>query len=235
MVKIAAKLCLTIDVLEEISFVFHGFGLKGWNLEILQRRWKVFHIVSLRQVHSDKFIYVDQAPSSPPRADGVVTDQPFLMLIVKTADCLPILLADPKRKGVAAVHCGWRGTAQRIAEKAVRLLEERCGCDPRSLRAGLGPCIGPSCYEVGEDVRQAFLRGALPADVFRPVAGRPGKYSLDLAAANIFQLKRAGLQESHIGRSDLCTHCRPDLCSFRRDSSRAGRALNFIGFSDSRG
>jgi len=228
-----AEPTLTLPLLERIPFLFHGFGLKGWGVKNLQRRWEAFRVVSLRQVHSDRVVVVDTVPASPPQADGAVTDRPFLFLVVKTADCLPLLLADPDRKAVAAVHCGWRGTAQRIAEKAVRLLQDRCGCDPGSLRAGLGPCIGPACYEVGEDVRQVFVRASLPLDVFRPVPGRPEKYLLDLAAANIFQLKRAGLHETHLGRFDFCTHCRPDLCSYRRDPLQPGRTINFIGFASS--
>ena len=224
----------TLPVLDEISSLIYGFGKKGWSLGHLRRAWAEFRVVSLKQVHSDRVVFLQDTPPSPPRADGAVTGRPFLFLVVKTADCLPLLLADPDRRGVAAVHCGWRGTAQGIAEKAVRLLQERCGCDPRSLRAGLGPCIGPSCYEVGEDVRQAFLRGSLPLDVFRPAPGGRGKYFLDLAAANVFQLKRAGLQESHLGLSGLCTHCRPDFCSYRRDPVQAGRSINFIGFTDGR-
>ncbi len=227
----AADPVLTLPLLDGLPFIFHGFGLKGWGLRNLKRRWEAFRAVTLRQVHSDRVVYVKDVPPSPPQADGLVTDQPFLFLVVKTADCLPLLLADPEKRAVAAVHCGWRSTAQGIAEKAVRLLEERCGCDPRHLRAGLGPCIGPACYEVGQDVRQAFLRASLPPDVFQPAQGAPQKYYLDLAAANIFQLKRAGLQPAHLGRFPLCTHCRPELCSYRRDPLQPGRSINFIGLA----
>jgi YfiH family protein len=228
------RLWYTLPVLDEIPFLLYGFGKKGLSLGRLRRAWPEFHIASLKQVHSDRVVFLQDTPPSPPRADGAVTDRPLLFLIVKTADCLPLLLADPEKGTVAAVHCGWRGTARGIAGKAVRLLQQRCGCDPRSLRAGLGPCIGPSCYEVGEDVRQAFLRGSLPLDVFKPAPAGRGKYFLDLAAANIFQLKRAGLQEPHIDLCGLCTHCRPDLCSYRRDPIQTSRAINFIGFTDGR-
>jgi len=224
---------LTLPLLEEVRFLFHGFGLKGWSLHNLKRRWGAFRAVTLRQVHSDRVIYVDQVPASPPQADGAFTDRPFLFLVVKTADCLPLLLADPEKRVAAALHCGWKGTAQRITEKAVRLLQERFGCDPRSLRAGLGPCIGPDCYEVGEDVREVFRQACLPLDVFRPASGPPGRYLLDLAAANIFQLRQAGLREAHLGRFFFCTHCRPDLCSYRRDPLQPGRSINFIGLSAS--
>jgi YfiH family protein len=231
--KRPAEQTLALPLLEQFPFIFHGFGLKGWGMKNLQRRWEAFRVVSLRQVHSDRVVVVDDVPFSPPQADGAVTDRPFLFLVVKTADCLPLLLADPDRKAVAAVHCGWRGTAQRIAEKAVQLLQDRYGCRPAALRAGLGPCIGPGCYEVGEDVRQVFIRASLPLDVFRPTAGRPEKYFLDLAGANLFQLKRAGLGEEHLGRFEVCTHCRPQLCSYRRDPLQPGRTINFIGFASS--
>ena len=223
----------TSAILDRIPGFFHGFGTRRFDACALSRhrRGRRFRLVTLDQVHSDTIRFFDRPTRRRRRGDALVTARPDLLLAVKTADCLPLLLADPEKRVVAAVHCGWRGTAQRIAERTVRSLQDRYGCKPSDLRAGLGPRIGARCYEVGEDVRRALRESGLPVRFFRARRGRPGKYSFDLAAANVFQLKRAGLKDRHIDRIDLCTHCRPDLCSYRRDPLHPGRMINFIGYS----
>ncbi len=230
-------LFLTSSLLETIPGLIHGFGMKGCGVrDILGRRTKsVFRLVTLNQVHSDTIRFYSRLPRIRRKGDALATDRPLLLLAVKTADCLPILMTDPKTGTAAAVHCGWRGTAARLAEKTVRVLAEAYGCRPSNLRAALGPCIGPRCYEVGEDVRLAFRKSGLPLRVFRPLRGRPGQYVLDLAEANRRQLVRAGLKERNIDPIRLCTHCRPDLCSYRREPARAGRQISFIGYDGAQG
>jgi len=151
---------------------------------------------------------------------------PRLLLGVETADCLPILIVDPRRRAVAAAHAGWRGTASGVAARAVEALVA-AGSHPEDLLAALGPSIGPCCYEVGEELRAAF--GPTGAALFRP--GPRGRPHLDLRAANLGQLVAAGLRPHHIHEVGDCTACRADLYySYRRDGAGAGRMINFVGW-----
>jgi YfiH family protein len=182
-------------------------------------------LLLLRQVHGAR---VENAPwEGRPEADAGVASAPGLVLGIETADCLPVLLVDPRRRVLAAAHAGWRGTAAGVTRAAVRALIA-AGSDPADLRAALGPGIGPCCYEVGDDVRAAF--GEAGAAFFRP--GPRGRLHLDVRAANRAQLMDAGLRPEHVDSVQECTFCRPDLYySWRRDGKAAGRMINFVGFT----
>jgi polyphenol oxidase len=182
-------------------------------------------LLLLRQVHGAQ---VWRAPwDGRPDGDAAVALSPGALIGIQTADCLPVLLADPRRRIVGAAHAGWRGTAAGVVTRLVAVLQ-REGSRPADLIAGLGPAIGPCCYEVGEDVRTAL--GPLAATAFRP--GPRGRPHLDLRAANRQQLLAAGLCRENIHAIDVCTACRPDLYhSYRRDGSAAGRMISYIGFS----
>ena len=131
------------------------------------------------------------------------------------------------RRAVAAAHAGWRGTAAGVARAAVGALLAG-GSRPEDLVAATGPCIGPCCYEVGDELRAAF--GEKGAEFFRP--GPRGRPHLDVRAANERQLREAGIAESRIHRVADCTRCRADLYhSYRRDGKGAGRMINFVGFA----
>jgi len=184
--------------------------------------------VLLDQIHSDIVHIIKDAPSDRPRGDALVTNVPGLLLVIKTADCLPLLLMDERLRVVAAVHAGWRGTRSRIVQKTVGAMKTRFGTNPADIIAAPGPCIGPACYEVGEDVRSAFLSAEFPDDLFVP-AGRPAKYFLDLDAANALQLRSAGVPPGPPLRSSACTHCDPGLHSYRRDRDTSRRMFSFIG------
>ncbi|MBP5231652.1 MAG: peptidoglycan editing factor PgeF [Clostridia bacterium] len=193
------------------------------------------------QAHTDRVLTVGEPergvgiskPKFPFGVDGLVTASPDLLLSVRTADCVPILLADPYAGVCAAVHAGWRGTAAGIAAVAVGEMG-RSGADPARILAALGPCAGPDCYEVGEDVRQAFALSFPGSDpFFRPKDPEAGsgdpKYLLDMAGANRARLIRAGLTEDHISVCGLCTHCRTDLFfSHRAMGIRRGTMSAFI-------
>lgn len=188
-------------------------------------------VVRLEQVHSADVLVVDRAPSERLRGDALVTDSPGFFLVVKTADCLPLFLFDEERRVVAAVHAGWRGTARMIARAAVATMGLRFGSRPEALTAAFGPCIGPSCYEVGEDVVRAFAGGEPPGSIFSPMPEKPGRFHLDLRAANRAQLEGAGVLSRRIFSVDVCTHCEPDLLSWRRDRDSSARLYNFIGLT----
>jgi YfiH family protein len=222
---------LTIPRLDRIPWLVHGFGTQDWKLRDFQdcADWRHFKIVWLDQVHSDEIQFIDKIPRHRAKGDALATALPGVFLIIKTADCLPLFLVDESRRIIAAVHCGWKGTQKRVAERTVRELGTHYGCEPSSLLAALGPCIGPGCYEVGEDVRQGFKSAHFPLEVFRPHPQRSGKYFLDLLFATRLQLRGQGLEEKNIFSLSVCTHCDARLLSYRRDRDQRARLFNFIG------
>ncbi len=187
-------------------------------------------LVGLNQVHGAEVLLVDRPPEALPpeherRCDASVSDRPDVVLAVRTADCVPILLASREPAAVAAVHAGWRGTLDGVVARAVEALGEHFGCRPDGLLAAIGPCIGPEAFEVGPEVFEPF------ADRFdRTVALRSGGHlAVDLVAANRDWLGRAGLRPDRIESLDLCTFKRSDLFySHRRDHGRTGRQMAFI-------
>jgi YfiH family protein len=149
------------------------------------------------QVHGRDVVRVDDDSTPRPRCDVLITDAPSRTLMLRFADCTPVLVADPKRKAIAAVHAGWRGSAVRAASAAVSGLADAFGSNPRDLIAGIGPAIGPCCYTVGADVELAFSD--------RPGLLRDGR--LDLWEANRIALIEAGVPEDQIELASVCTQC----------------------------
>ncbi len=210
-------------------------------------------LVTLRQIHSDIIHAVSERPEQILTGDGLITAAPGLLLAVQTADCLPLLLLDSRRKVVGAVHAGWRGTLKRIAQKAVGAMRQRFGSEPGDICALLGPAIGACCYQVGDEIREQFesqfaygselFHETIESDVVRerypllfmtaraPGHGEPGrKLFLDLAAANRRQLMDCGLKESSISTLRLCTDCRQDLFfSYRGAKGPTGRQMGVVG------
>ncbi len=211
-------------------------------------------LCTLRQIHSDVIHRLDAPPEDAPRGDAAITRAPGLLLAVQTADCLPILLADTKRRAVAAVHAGWRGTLKRIAAKALGRMQMVYGTRPADVVAVLGPAIGRCCYEVGPEVAQVYAAQFAQArewfeGPFDRLATReapnplkwltmmppgheppPPRVHLDLIAANRWQLLDSGVEAQNIIASGLCTACRTDLLfSYRREGGRTGRLMAVIG------
>jgi len=247
-----------------------NLGFTDWDSRerVLENRAKFFRaigadnmrVVTLRQIHSDLVHRVDRADESSsrfsdaPKADALVTREPGVLLAVQTADCIPILLADPKQRAVAAIHSGWRGTLARIAAKALGRMHMDFGTDPKDVIAALGPGIGRCCYEVGAEVAREFqsqfpearewFEGLfdalasgendpnwLPWLTMRPPGHPPPAPSvhLDLIAANRAILAAAGVPRRQISASDFCTACRTDLFfSYRREHA-TGRLMAAIG------
>lgn len=143
-------------------------------------------------------------------ADALITNEKNLPLAVFSADCGILLLHDPVTGAVGGVHAGWRGCAAGIVEKTVREMGRVYGTDPADLRAAIGPCIGPCCFETDGDV-PAAMRAALGADVEPYLEARGAKWHVDLAGLNRQWLLRAELLPEHIDVCGLCTACRPDL------------------------
>jgi len=181
---------------------------------------------TLRQVHGDHIVVVDGPfEDRALEGDGLITDRPGMFLAVGAADCVPILLWDPERPAVGAIHAGWGGIKEEIARKAVIRMTELYGSWPDRIRAVIGPAAGPCCYEIKDDVARYFPEAFLKRFPRR-------KIHLDLAGANRHQLLEAGLNEDNIETSDLCTMCHSDLFfSYRRDKGKTGGMLAVIGLS----
>ena len=198
---------LTSSVLDQLSWVEHGFGTRQSNLDQTT-------MARLNQIHSAE-VLVANAVGNLGEGDALVTREPGLGVSIRTADCFPILLADPVTRSVAAIHAGWRGTAASVVLSSLRRMQSEFDTNPRDVYAAIGPGIGSCCYEVGLDVAQRFGKGE---------AGH-----LDLAAENRSQLIAAGLHPDHIDAVGGCTFCNPaQFFSWRRDHDRAGRMISFI-------
>ena len=182
-------------------------------------------VADLWQVHSARVVVAD-TPNAPAdhkgQADTLITDRPDVTLLLRFADCVPILLADPVTGNVAAVHAGWRGVEARILQASVTSVTG----DGSRLVAAIGPCIGACCFEVGEDVAERIAAVSVPAVVVGRAA--PKAY-VDLRAAVRAQLRDLGLADEAIEDVGACTRCNPtDYHSFRRDGEASGRLLAVI-------
>jgi purine-nucleoside/S-methyl-5'-thioadenosine phosphorylase / adenosine deaminase len=182
------------------------------------------------QVHGASVIRAYSYESGErPRADGLASDDPAVALTVRVADCVPLLVIDARRGVAAAVHAGWRGTAAGIAGAAISLLARSFGCAPGDLAAALGPSIGACCYRVGPELTDAFRAGGHGCAVDRWFRSGHKRLHLDLWAANRDQLVAAGVPDSSVFVSGLCTACHPEwFYSYRREGAAAGRLVGFI-------
>lgn len=152
----------------------------------------------------------DSFGSAIPGTDALVTATPGLPLAVFCADCVPVLLYDPVRRVVAAAHAGWRGTVGMVVVEVVRTMQDRFGCRPEDLLAGIGPSIGPCCYEVGPEVLAAWWATGLdPSGTAERVVN--GGRHFDLWQANRLALLAAGVPDTQIESAELCTCCAPDV------------------------
>lgn len=189
-------------------------------------------LVTAHQVHSARVSVVTASDagrgaldkeSRLPDTDALVTAEAGVCLMVLSADCVPVLLYDPVRRVVAAVHAGWRGTVARIVVEAVEVMKERFGSCSENVLAGIGPSIGKCCFEVDEEVAVRF-RYLLPDEDVVFSGKAPGKFQVDLWEANREELLGAGLKPEHIEVAGMCTGCHPGrFFSYRRDGKAAGR------------
>ena len=269
---------LQVPALAKLAWLVHGFstkpcgvsgqdgervlnlGFTEWDTKenVLENRRRFqsalggsdLQLVSLKQIHSDVVHLFVAPPAETCQGDSLATNRPGLLLGVQTADCVPILLVDPKKRAVAAVHAGWRGTLQRIVVKAIGKMQMHFKTKPADLLAAIGPSVGGCCYEVGTEVATQFLSQFAEApdwfDEFRtgdepnpiqwlnmmPPGHQPPPKNvlLDLRKANRAQLLGAGLRAQNIFVNDLCTACRRDLLfSYRKEGPQSGRLMSVIG------
>ena len=195
-------------LLQNEDWLSHGFGTRAdvW----------LSPAATLKQIHSSTVWAVTKTGVAG-EGDALVTAEPGLALTIRTADCYPILLADPKRRAVAAIHAGWRGTAARVAPATVEKMRHLFGTNPVDIVAAIGPGIGACCYEVGPEVVRRF-------DAAFVQQGH-----LDLSAANRQQLLESGVEPRNVSASDFCTFCQAqDFYSYRREKEQGGRMTSFI-------
>jgi len=191
--------------------VTENYRRLGKTLEI-----DTFSAAFTKQVHGNTVrVCTDRERAKPTdpadyEADGLVTNVPGLPLLAFTADCVPVLLHDPVAKVAAAVHCGWRSSVADILGEAVGKMAA-LGSAPSDIRAAIGPAIGRCCFETGPEVPEAVRSwlGGCAENFYAPEAGVPGKFMVDLRAANRERLLQLGVLPEHIAVSDECTVCQP--------------------------
>jgi YfiH family protein len=210
-------------------------------------------LVQVKQIHSSIIHRVNEAPHEPLAGDGLITNAPGVLLAIKTADCVPVLVVDAKRRVVGAFHAGWRGTVARIVEKGVGEMRRHFGSLPRDLRAAIGPCVRKCSYSVGPEVIAEFESQFNYADdLFEEVFDSnaihirypllflnqraPGhgdlgpEIHLNLVGANRRQLEDAGVREDHISVIDGCTACdTTKFFSHRAEFGKTGRMMAVVG------
>lgn len=183
-------------------------------------------VVTSRQVHGTRVVGSDQVTGET-EADALVAATAGRLVGVVTADCVPVLLVDRRRRVAAAVHAGWRGTAAGVLEAAVEHLGA-LGAAPADLEAVLGPAVGGCCYQVGPEVRAALR--ARTGDLTTPACTeRDGRLMLDLRAAARLLLRAAGV--ARVTALGPCASCDTAYYSYRRDGAGTGRQLSFVGWA----
>ena len=204
--------------------------LQNWNKLAAAFGIPVENFLVLNQVHRDGILVIPSrgeyfTSREDLNYDAIVTDRVHLAICIKTADCVPVFLADPENQVIAAVHAGWRGTAAGITAKVVRLMQNQYGSRPVDLLAAIGPSIGRCCYEVDAPAADAF-RLHPDAKNFLFPSKRKDRWMLDLVQANRGQLIDCGIPDASIDASGLCTVCREDdFFSHRGSGGVTGRQI----------
>ena len=190
-------------------------------------------IASPEQVHSAQ-VDLAESPGEYLGMDGLVTQNPDIVLTLKVADCVPVYLYEPCKKMIGMVHSGWRGTVEKIVPNTIQLMLEN-GAETGEIRCFLGPAIGICCYEVNGEVAHKFdaeatikLENACPPFSVDQNDQRRGKWKVGLHEQISLQLAAAGIPEENIQTSDMCTYESQDCHSYRRDGENAGRMFAFL-------
>jgi len=195
---------------------------------------KKLHFIVANQTHSDHIKIIQKKQTQGwmsvedaiEDCDALITDFEGVVLSILTADCVPILLYDTKKKIVAAIHAGWKGTQAQIVAKTVKKMVEVFNTNPKDIQAGIAPSIGSCCYEVGEDVAKHFF------DIPNSLTKQGTKYMLNLPYLNQQQLLEAGVEKENIEMSQICTACNVErFFSYRKENGCSGRFMSMIGLT----
>lgn len=198
-------------------------------------------VCAFNQVHGDR-VLVGRRTWFEEDADAAISDRPDLLLVVSAADCFPVLFHDPISGAVGAAHCGWRGSAARLAANVVVAMQHEYGTRPADLRVAVGPGIRGACYQVSPEVAARFVDAGFPEGVVvpdratsadagstEPAGSQAAKYLLDIEAAIAATLTDSGVAPTNIAWLGRCTHCEPAVFySHRRDAGRTGRLWGFV-------
>lgn len=196
-----------------------------------------YPVVQGHQVHGSRVAIVDRPDIRREDLEGydaLITNLPGVAIGVRTADCVPILLSDPGKRVIAAIHSGWKGTVQMISRKVIGIMEDRYGTKPSYLQAAIGPCIGPDSFQVGEEVAAVFKDAGFPMDRIWQFMGPKGKkpmeggHHINLPEACRWTLLEAGVPEESILVSGIDTYIAPSFYSARREGIECGRNINAI-------
>lgn len=227
---------LLLPLLDSMPGLVHGFTVIGSDADaaVASAAGRPRPLATLRQVHGRVVRWIE--PGDPlavgdarPDGDAILTARRDVALGVATADCVPILLADERGRLIGAVHAGWRGTVASVLPAALEALRTR-GADLERIRVGMGPCIGPCCFEVGDEVVEAIVR-ADPGGAGAVMRSPGARAKVDLALLLRRQALRAGVPDGNIAAASLCTVCRGDLLeSYRRSGGRPGRMIAFVAW-----
>jgi hypothetical protein len=231
--------CLPLETYAQHAFTSKQLRLPsddGWRLAAASVGSTPDRVMRVKQVHGAvvRVLRRGQVPADAsiqrPDGDALVSDQPGLVLAVMVADCVPLLLVDPKQGVAAAVHAGWRGTCSRVTAVTITTMARECGCVPSDLIAAIGPSAGPAEYQVGESLIDAFGQaGHARADIDRWFIRGEGALRLDLWSANRDQLVAAGVAPGHIHVCGLSTIAHPDVFdSYRVAGEQAGRMAGLV-------
>jgi hypothetical protein len=201
--------------LEKFDWLVHGFGTR-WSDSF----GSCGNLATLRQIHSATVVHGGGRCGSLGEGDALIENTAGVLVAVKTADCVPILLVDSRLRIVAAVHAGWRGTAQKIAANTIAEMQTKFGSRVQDLHVAIGPGISKCCYEVGPEVAAQFQDRGVKSN---------GPVHLDLPAINSKLIEELGVPAGQIYRADICTMCNEEFYSYRRDKQKAGRMLSVIG------
>ena len=202
------------------------------NRGAIQKKLPNREFIVANQTHSDNIKVIttpqeqgwSELSTAIENCDALITNQKGIMLTILTADCVPILLFDPKKEVVSAIHAGWNGTYKEILYKTIKKMQKEFDCNPKDIIAGVAPSIGRCCYEVGEDVAKHFFDDSSAFDTVGD------KYMLDLPYINQQQLLKAGLLLKNIELSNICTACEVEnYFSYRKECGCSGRFMSMIG------
>ena len=199
-----------------------------------------YPVVTGHQVHETRIAVIDSQETTREDLEGYdafVTAKAGIAIGVRTADCVPVLLYDPDKQVAAAVHAGWKGTVQRITQKAVVFMQQRFRTDPSNVKAVLGPSISPDCFQVGEEVVRYFKEQGFPLTkiwFFNEGEGSSEMYHghhIDLWKANRWLLEQSGVLKDNIQVCGIDTYTDPSFFSARREGVECGRIISAIKFS----
>lgn len=213
----------------EKAGIVHGFFTKkspshafmGKDRTTFLETFSLQDLIVMDQEHGDE-VHVIKNNERPVRGDGIILIERNVVAVIKTADCLPVIIVEPDYPMAAIVHAGWRGTAQKITQKAVEKMVT-LGARREKIVALLGPSIGPCCYEIGEEVRDIFRKEGFSESVFTK---KNNSVNLDLRQANRELLAAESIK--HVYDTGLCTFCGDDIFASYRKGERSIRQINFV-------